>query len=88
MFGIKSQCPGIYRDSPVSVVLISAVPGLVLFPDLVRFFPKKLQFSKEIQLSFSTFFQHLLYYKREVRIPVVIQAKSCIKFCQDKICDR
>ena len=30
-----------YRDSPVSAVSISAIPGLVLFPDLVRFFLKK-----------------------------------------------
>ena len=48
------------------------------------FFPKKITIFKRN----STFFQHLLYYKREVRIPVVIQAKSCIKFCQEvKICD-
>ena len=56
-----------YRDSPVSVVSISAVPGIVLIPVLVRFFQKKMskkwKFSKKFQSSFNffqTFFKHII----------------------------
>ena len=44
---VKDSLDKYYRGSPVSAVSISAVPGLVLFPDLVRFltiFLKQFQF--------------------------------------------
>ena len=45
-----------YRDSPVSAVSISAIPGLVLFPDLVRFSAQNKNFQKKFNF-FKTFFK-------------------------------